>query len=71
MPSMDDASEACMSCAADSSEAAAASDTAAAAIGSQHVSRESHDTISMVALDAAGNVAAASSSNGASHKVKI
>ena len=33
------------------------------------VSRSSHDTISMLALDSAGNVAAGSSTNGASHKV--
>ena len=33
------------------------------------VSRKSHDTISMVALDKEGNIAAGSSTNGASHKV--
>ncbi|KAK9838736.1 hypothetical protein WJX74_002277 [Apatococcus lobatus] len=37
--------------------------------GRPQISRYSHDTISMVALDAQGNVAAASSSNGATHKV--
>ena len=35
----------------------------------RRVSRESHDTISMVAIDARGNIAAGSSTNGASHKV--
>ncbi|CAL5223730.1 g6289 [Coccomyxa viridis] len=33
------------------------------------VSRKSHDTISMVALDREGNIAAGSSTNGASHKI--
>lgn len=37
----------------------------------QRVSRRSHDTISMLALDGAGNAAAGSSTNGASHKVYI
>jgi hypothetical protein len=33
------------------------------------VNRLSHDTISMVAIDSKGNIAAGSSTNGASHKV--
>ena len=37
--------------------------------GSWWVRREDHDTISMVAIDAEGNIAAGSSSNGANHKV--
>ena len=32
-------------------------------------SRQDHDTIAMVAIDAKGNIAAGASSNGASHKV--
>ena len=35
----------------------------------RRVSRRSHDTISMVAIDRHGNIAAGSSTNGASHKV--
>ena len=37
--------------------------------GRPRTTRHSHDTISMVALDTPGHMAAASSSNGASHKV--
>lgn len=35
------------------------------------VTRLAHDTISMVAIDAQGKIAAGSSSNGANHKVKL
>ena len=38
-------------------------------VDSRRVSRKSHDTISMVAIDKQGNIAAGSSTNGASHKV--
>jgi N4-(beta-N-acetylglucosaminyl)-L-asparaginase len=41
---------------------------AAARACSQHVRRDNHDTIAMIAIDAAGNIAAGASSNGASHK---
>lgn len=34
-------------------------------------SRNDHDTIAMVAIDAKGNIAAGASSNGANHKVTI
>lgn len=35
----------------------------------RRVDRHNHDTISMIALDSDGNIAAGSSTNGASHKV--
>jgi N4-(beta-N-acetylglucosaminyl)-L-asparaginase len=35
----------------------------------QHVSEHSHDTIGMVAIDSKGNLAAGSSTNGATHKI--
>jgi Asparaginase len=41
---------------------------AAPACSSQHVRRDNHDTIAMIAVDAAGNIGAGASSNGASHK---
>ena len=43
--------------------------TGAVGDGMRRVSRKSHDTISMVAIDRHGNIAAGSSTNGASHKV--
>ncbi|EKX47020.1 hypothetical protein GUITHDRAFT_162876 [Guillardia theta CCMP2712] len=36
---------------------------------SRHVSRRNHDTIGMIALDAEGNLAVGTSTNGASHKI--
>lgn len=39
--------------------------------GPSWVSRKSHDTISVVAIDEDGRIAAGSSSNGANHKVKL
>ena len=38
-------------------------------VSSTWPSRQDHDTIAMVAIDAKGNIAAGASSNGASHKV--
>jgi isoaspartyl peptidase/L-asparaginase-like protein (Ntn-hydrolase superfamily) len=34
------------------------------------VGQNNHDTIAMIVIDAAGNIAAGASSNGASHKAK-
>lgn len=39
--------------------------------GSAWPSRDDHDTIAMVAIDAKGNIAAGASSNGANHKVMV
>ena len=40
-------------------------------VSSTWPSRQDHDTIAMVAIDAKGNIAAGASSNGASHKVSV
>ncbi len=45
------------------------SDAGTASRQESRVTRNNHDTISMIALDSDGNIAAGSSTNGANHKV--